>query len=140
MLKILRILFIVSLFALISLACFGKKDNETRPSGSDATKNVSAPVTTGDKKLPDDLPLLEGSTIIMVTEKNAVVQLKSNDLNKAFKDYRALLKKDGWSEFGVLLADENSTVKQVQVSKGDKKWTLQFSMNEGLINISFQPA
>lgn len=138
--KMLRILFVVSLFALISLACFGKKDNETRQPGSDSTKKVSTQGTTGDKKLPDNLPLLQGCTIIMVTEKNAVAQLKSNDLNKAFEDYRALLKNEGWAEFGVLLAEENSTVKQVQVSKGDKKWTLQFSMNEGIVNISFQPA
>jgi len=128
----LMVVFII--LAVVSLGCGGAKDNTsqvtTKPDVSDGNKPV---VAKGN--LPDGLPLLEGASVLATGEK-PVVQIEATDLNKVFADYRALLKSSAWNEYGILL--DNESVKQVQVSKDGKKWTLQFSQVGNNIVISFQ--
>jgi hypothetical protein len=134
--KCIKVVFIF--LTILCLGCFGgsndKSDVTAKPdAGGGGNKPIAAK-----GNLPDNLPLLEGASILAAgtSGEKPVVQIQADNLNKVFADYRALLKSSSWNEYGLLL--DNESVKQVQVTKDGKKWTLQFSQVGNNIVISFQ--
>ena len=127
----IKVVFII--LTIICLGCGGGKSDTSQVTAKPDESGGGKPVAKGN--LPDGLPLLEGASFLASGEK-PVVQIEATNLNKVFADYRALLKSSAWYEYGIIL--DNESVKQVQVTKDSKKWTLQFTQVGNNIVISFQ--